>query len=112
MINKTTMKNKEKGLKLWEVLKALDEGKEIEFYNGEYWNLSRNHTASSIEERINIGTIYRIKPEVEAKEFLGYVKIDEMFFCIGEQEPVDTHKITIEFEDGEPICESIKMSKL
>lgn len=106
-----------KGLKLWEVLKAIDEGKEIEFYNGEYWNLSRNHTASSLEERINIGTIYRIKPKVEVREFYITKRQLENLFEKGKKEGYDlasglVSKITIEFEDGEPICESIKMERL
>jgi hypothetical protein len=100
-----------KGLKLWEVLKALDEGKEIEFYNGEYWDLSRNHTASSLEERINIGTIYRIKPEIEVREYYFSSKYyaEGMAIDLGS---LDDYKITIEFEDDEPICESIKMERL
>lgn len=99
-----------KGLKLWEVLKALDEGKEIEFYNGEYWNLSRNHTASYLEERISIGTIYRIKPEVETIEYYGIFFGDK--FIQYNDADLGEYKITIELEDGEPICESIKIEKI
>jgi hypothetical protein len=103
-----------KGLKLWEVLKALDEGKEVQYYDtvGEEWCEPLVYSVENFSISIKGGTVYRIKPEVEMKEFLGYVKKDEMFFCIGEQEPVDTHKITIEFKDDEPICSSIKMEKL
>jgi hypothetical protein len=102
------------GLKLWEVLKALDEGKKVQYYDtvGEEWCEPLVYSVANLSISIKGGTVYRVKPEVEVKEFLGYVKKDEMFLCIGEQEPVDTHKITIEFEDGEPICESIRMEKI
>lgn len=102
-----------KGLKLWEVLKALDEGKDLKYSDkrGVFFDNKTNDVSLTVT-RFESGFKYYIKPKVEVKEFLGYVKKDEMFFCIGEQEPVDTHKITIEFKDDEPICSSIKMEKL
>jgi hypothetical protein len=103
-----------KGLKLWEVLKALDEGKEVQFeLEGEWITINGNMKPDVYDYNIKNGTAYRIKPEVEAVEsflhFNSYLLIDGIS---ANGLDFHTHKITIEFEDGEPICSSIKMEKI
>jgi hypothetical protein len=101
-----------KGLKLWEVLKAFDEKKEVEYYSNKLkkWNKATNFEVKVLDNDIKKGIEFRIKPEVEVREYFGDKESFE--FCEIFDKSHDTHKITIEFEDGEPICESIRMTKL
>lgn len=101
-----------KGLKLWEVLKAIDEGKDIQYYDDDRkdWREPVEYSLENFSISIECGIIYRIKPEAEVREY--YSRGSLSGFSINHEPNLDTHKITIEFEDGEPICSSIKMKKI
>lgn len=105
------------GLKAWEALRGLEEGKELEFKTAskkwrdfEGWNI-----AGIIDGVLNKGWEVRLKQEegrtVEAfgrVTSLGLWAIEEGNELLG-----DTHKITFkEDKEGNLICESIKMEKL
>jgi len=106
--------NDMKGLKLWEVLKALDEGKRVECLIDSIWHGYDYLDLASLEFNFDKGFKFRIKPEVEVREYYGYVHNDRVIFTDvnSNGNTVDPYKITIEFEYGEPICESIKMEKI
>ena len=111
-----------KGLKAWEALKALEEGKELEVCFGstdieDDWCLVDKRIYNhDLVYSIYKGGIYRIKPEeVNTIEMMGLRINDECWdfdnYC--NEEVLSTYKITFkEDKDGNPICESIRMFKL
>ena len=101
-----------KGLKLWEVLKAFDEGKKVQIYHNDKWLITGIDIPDIIISNLKAGIIYRIKPEVEVREYFGTIQDGELIFCYDTTDITDTHKITIEFENNEPICSSIRMEKI
>jgi len=102
--------DKPKGLKLWEIFKALDEGKYMQYLDkNNVWKDSCFSFSSSVLEEFQRGKVFRIKPEIEVKEFPITIENETIYSMFDDD---SSHKITIEFKDGEPICESIRMEKL
>lgn len=113
-----------KGLKAWEALKALDEGKELEYYDDytEKWVLINTSSEYMVDD-IDNGVIYRIKPTEEKEvvlQGLRYLCSDNEYEWLFEEEDQEalvekeeaTHKITFKVnEQNEPTGE-IKIERV
>jgi len=108
-------------MKSWQVLKAIEEGQNIEWYHNLKW-IDCKHTTDLIgivDAIENEGELYRIKQkEGRTVEMFGNFngdRLDDEQWGFDElsQNKFDTYKITFkENQYGKPICESIKMKKL
>ena len=110
-----------KGLKTWQVLKAIDEGHELEWFFNFKW-IDCKHTTDLIgivDAIENDGELYRIKQKNgRTVEMFGSFNGDRLEneqwgFDELSKNKFDTHKIKfLEDQDGKPIIETIKMIKL
>jgi len=99
-----------------EVLDAFDLGKQIEEYGEQekYWFKFLGEKEVMIR-LISRGVEYRVKPEPEKVELYGRFNLGNSVLDFTEDIWVesDTHKLSYLLdENGEPICDSIKLEKL
>jgi hypothetical protein len=94
-----------KGLKLWEVLKAIDEGKKVQCLSGSIWRNYDYLDLASLEFNFDKGFKFRIKPEPINIEWITNFDIDEKTSV--------KHKISYKVDDlGNPMKDTIKIEKI
>jgi hypothetical protein len=96
-----------KGLKLWEVLKAIEECKKVQYWfeAGKRWITYEYLDCSSLDVDIKSSMVFRIKPEPINVEWITNFDIDEKTSV--------KHKISYEVDDlGNPIKDTIKVEKI
>lgn len=103
-----------------EVLDAFDLGKELQFKTDVNWIISTSKSKQELlfnlyaDEEIE----YRVKPEPKKVELYGRFNLGKLGYSILDfTEDIwvesDTHKLSCLLnENGEPICDSIKLEKL
>lgn len=95
------------------LLLAAHEGKVIEYYSETYANegwTEAERPSFSINQ-----VAYRVRPEPvrETVTITGFSDSDgDWIFAPGASEDYDTHRITFDTLDGEPVTDSIRMEKL
>jgi len=97
-------------LKFWECAKAIEEGKQLEFFGaGKSWKDSDNEI-DSVSLLFKNGVEYRIKKE--NKKGQVYISMNRDFVVHFNNNTEGTHLIEFELnEEGEPIIETCKMKK-